>query len=323
MRRLLTAAVIALGFLAAAGSPAAAQDAAGVRVRPDVPYLAAGRRETLDLYLPAQGAALRAAPAIVMIHGGGWVGEDKAQPREQAICRALARAGYVCASVNYRLGDGAWPTNLYDCKNAVRFLRVHAADYGIDPGRLAVLGCSSGGHLALMVGFTAGDPGLEPPGPYPGISSAVGAVVEMYGITDLLTRQETTPAGEPTGRPKDVNAPRVLGATRKADPALWRLASPVTHITPASPPVLIIHGLADATVDYGQAQELDRKLTAQGVPHELILLPGVGHQFDFTTGHGKPLPRDLTPVVLNFLSRYLAVGPTVAPRPQAPIVQSP
>ena len=307
-RELLSAALASLGFLLLAGGPAAARDTGEVRVRSDVPYLAAGRVEKLDLYLPVRGPG--PAPAVVMIHGGGWVGEDKAQPREQAICRALARAGYVCASVNYRLGNGAWPTNLDDCKNAVRFLRVRAAEYGIDPARLAVLGCSTGGHLALMVGFTAGDAELEPAGPYPGVSSAVAAVVEMYGITDLLTRQETAPDGRPTGRPKDVNAPRVLGATREADPALWRLASPVNHITPASPPVLILHGLADATVDHGQAEELDRALAAQGVPHELILLPGVGHQFDFTaTAHGQPLPRDLTPVVLAFLSR------TLGPRP--------
>ena len=284
-------------------------------MRPDVPYLAAGRQEKLDLYLPAPGPGARPAPAVVVIHGGGWVGEDKAVPVIRNICGALARAGYVCASVNYELGNGAWPTNLYDCKNAVRFLRAHAADAGIDPARVAVLGCSTGAHLALMVGFTAGEAGLEPPGPYPGVSSAVAAVVEMYGITDLLTRQETTADGQPSGRPKDVNAPRVLGATREANPALWRLASPVTHITGASPPVLILHGLADTTVDHGQAQELDRVLGDRGVPHELILLPGVGHQFDFTTVKGRPLPRDITPDVLAFLARYLGAGPLPAPRP--------
>lgn len=314
---------MALGLLAAAKSLAVASGPGEPRVASDVPYLAAGRQEKLDLYLPPARADSRAAPAVVMIHGGGWVGEDKAQPREQAICRALARAGFVCASINYRLGDLSWPTNLLDCKNAVRFLRVHAAEYGIDPARLGVLGCSAGGHLALLVGFTPGEAELEPASPYPGVSSAVAAVVEMYGITDLLTRQETTPEGRPTGRPKDVNAPRVLGATREADPARWRLASPVSHITRAAPPVLILHGLADATVDYGQAQELDRALAAEGVPHELVLLPGVGHQFDFTTGHGKPLPRDLTPVVVNFLSRYLAAGLSVAPAPRPPLPSSP
>ena len=275
----------------------------GIRVLADLPFLAPGRAEKLDLYLPAPQPASRPSPAVVMIHGGGWVGEDKAQAREQNISRALAAAGYVCASINYRLGDKAWPTNLYDCKNAVRFLRVHAAEYGIDPVRLAVLGCSAGAHLALMVGFTAGQNGLEPPAPYPGVTSAVVAVIEMYGITDLLTRQEVNKDGRPTGRPKDANTPRVLGATREADPAEWRLASPVAHVTPNSPPVLIIHGLADPIVDFGQAQELDRILSANAVPHQLILLPGIGHQFDFTTWQGRPMPRDLTPDVLAFLAR--------------------
>jgi acetyl esterase/lipase len=312
VRRLLPAALLCLG-LATASREVAAEDAGAVRLQPDVRYLADGRTERLDLYFPARSSPARPAPAIVVIHGGGWVSEDKALPRIQNICLALARAGYICASINMKLGNLAWPTNLLDCKNAVRFLRMHAADDGVDPGRIAVLGCSTGGHLALMVGFTAGEAGLEPSAPYPGVSSAVSAVVEMYGITDLLTRQETNPEGESTGRPKDVNAPRVLGATRDADPALWRLASPVTHVTPNSPPVLILHGLADVTVDHGQAQELDRVLAANGVPHELILLPGVGHQFDFDSVQGRPLPRDLTPAVLEFLARYLGDGPAVPP----------
>jgi acetyl esterase/lipase len=293
-------------LLLAVALPAIAPAAPAARVLSDVPFLAAGRKEKLDLYLPPVTPGSGPAPAVVMIHGGGWVAEDKADAREQHICGALARAGYVCASVNYRLGNGSWPTNLLDCKNAVRFLRVHAADYGIDPARLAVIGCSAGGHLALMIGFTAADSRFEPEAPYPGVSSSVKAVVEMYGITDLLSRQDTTPEGKPTGKPRDSHAPEVLGAKRTENPELWRSASPVTYIGRSSPPVLIIHGLADATVDYEQAKELDRDLEANGVWHRMILLPGVGHQFDLTSNKlGKPLPRDLTPDVLDFLSRWV------------------
>ncbi|MGH7946912.1 MAG: alpha/beta hydrolase fold domain-containing protein, partial [Opitutaceae bacterium] len=70
-------------------------------------------------------------------------------------------------SIDYKLGDGSWPQWLHDCKNAVRFLRAKAAAYHIDPARIAVAGGSTGGYLALMVGFTAGKKNLEPDGPTP------------------------------------------------------------------------------------------------------------------------------------------------------------
>lgn len=284
---------------------------ADVSIIKDVGYLEPGRTETLDLYLPERTLLDPPAPAVLWIHGGGWMVGTKGETRAQKVCGTLAAAGYVCASVDYRLGEGSWPGNLYDCKNAIRFLRVHAADYHIDPKRLAVLGGSAGGHLALMVGFTTGEPGFEPsaPSPYPGVSSAVSAVVDFYGITDLMTWQQPSSTGQVTGvPPKDISiSATVFRATREAYPELWRAASPVNHVTAATPPVLIVHGLVDPVIGYEQAQELDRILTAKGVPHELILLEGVGHTFDLTTWNEKPLPYDLRPALLGFLGRYLGI----------------
>src|SRR5687768_7447602 len=128
-----------------------------------------------------------------MIHGGGWVGGDKAAAREFNIGTTLAAAGYVCASVNYKLkGDDRWPTNLFDCKNAVRFLRTRAVQYQVAPDRIGVIGGSAGGHLALMVAYTSDLPELTPTAaantPYPGVSDGVRCVVDLYGITDPRTR---------------------------------------------------------------------------------------------------------------------------------------
>jgi len=123
----------------------------------DVSYLEPGRTEKLDLYLPERVPDDPPSPAVVWIHGGNWIGGEKGEGRAQSICGTLAGAGYVCASVDYRIGPGAWPTNLFDCKNAVRFLRARAADYHVDPDRIAVMGGSAGGHLALMVGLTSGN----------------------------------------------------------------------------------------------------------------------------------------------------------------------
>jgi acetyl esterase/lipase len=281
--------------------------AAVPRVVPDVTYLAPERAEKLDLYLPVAPAAGKLAPAVVWIHGGGWAGGVKTENRAKNICATLAAAGYVAISVEYKLGDGAWPTNLHDCKNGVRFLRANAAKYGIDPARIAVAGGSAGGHLALMVGFTGDDPAFEPTGaatPYPGVSSRVRAVIDMYGIANLLTRQEVTAAGVPTGKFRAAGPVKVFGT---ADPAaaVYRAASPVTHITKNSPPVLILHGQIDTTVDRDQSHELVGVLKKHGVAHELVMIEGAGHTFDFETWNKKPLSRDLRPVALAFLAKHL------------------
>jgi len=305
--------------------PGARIQAAEVRTLKDVGYLGAGRSEKLDLYLPERDPADPPSPAVVWIHGGGWMDGTKGEARAQQICGALASAGYVCASVDYRLGPGSWPANLLDCKNAVRFLRAHAADYNIDADRVAVMGGSAGGHLALMVGLTAGESALEPQAPYPGISDMVGAVGDFYGPSDLPTLQAADAQGSALGRrAANADPTAMLGGDDKAAPGVWRAASPVNHVGADSPPVLIVHGTADRLVDFAQSSELDKVLTQNGVAHEFVALDHVGHSFDLTSQEGKPLPRDLRPVVFGFLRQYLgtpAHGLPVSPMHPSPRIQ--
>ncbi len=296
---------VALSVVAIGATPAAEP---ALRVTRDLAYLAPDRTEKLDLYLPAPPPDGTLSPALVWIHGGGWRGGTKNEARAQNVCTTLAGAGYVAVSIDYRLGNGAWPTNLFDCKNAVRFLRAHAAEYRLDPNRIAVAGGSAGGHLALMVGLTAGQPELEPTGlatPYPGVSSAVRGVINMYGITDLLTRREIDPQGNPRAvRPLAASQLSVFGAT-SADSSVLRLASPVTHVTKDSVPILTLHGKIDTTVDRLQAEELAQVARERGARHDLIFVEGAGHTFDLQTWAKKPLSRDLRPVVLEFLAQNL------------------
>jgi acetyl esterase/lipase len=283
----------------------AAPPAESVVIQKDVPYLAPGREEKLDLYLPAARPEGVRSPGVVIIHGGGWRGGDKGASREINIGTTLAKAGYVCVSVNYRLsGKDVWPTNIQDCKNAVRFLRKNAERYAIDPDHIGVIGGSAGGHLALMVGFTSGVVPLTPPEPYPGVSDRVQAVVDMYGIANLRTRKKTDKDGNPTG----VSTPGpawMLGGGPEEFPDRWDLASPVTHISRECPPALILQGKADTTVDRDQSIELARRLKEKGVEHELVLIDGIGHTFDLQTWRRKPLPRDLRPLVVGFFDRHL------------------
>ncbi len=275
----------------------------GVVIERDVPYLPAGRKEKLDLYLPADRPKTVRSPAVVIIHGGGWTGGDKAANREFNIGTTLAKAGYVCASVEYlKEGAGRWPTNLHDCKNAVRFLRANADRYQVDVDHLGVIGGSAGGHLALMVGYTFGVKELAPDSPYDGVSDKVQCCVDLYGPTDLLTRQSTDADGTPNGKPREAG---LFTDARGQNPEKWKLASPVYHVSKGSPPTLILHGTADTTVDREQSVELDRKLAQFGVEHQLILLPGVGHTFDLEQWQRKPLPQDLRPVVVGFFDQHL------------------
>ena len=310
------AALIA-GLCAAFSGPVFAQTGE-ITVLSDVPYLAPDRTEKLDIYLPPGADDAKSPtrfPGIVLIHGGGWTGGSKSAAREKEEGPVLARAGYVCVSIDYRLtAQNRWPTNIYDGKNAVRFLRANAAKYHVDPDRIGVIGGSAGGHLALMVGYTTGNSKLTPTGantPYPGISDKVSAVVDMYGITNVQTSVQIAKDGTPLTAPKPWDA--VFGDHKPVTDADRILVSPVSHIGPQTPPTLVLHGTIDTIVDRDQSIELDKKLTDAGVPHQFLLIPGIGHTFDFENWNKKPLPQDLRPVVIGFLDKYLKPGKADAP----------
>jgi acetyl esterase/lipase len=289
---------------AATTQPALPPAPQGVTIKQNLSYLAADREERLDLYLPSTRPPGMRSPAVVIIHGGGWTGGDKAADREFNIGATLALHGYVAASINYKLGKHVWPQNLLDCKNGVRHLRAHAEEYSIDPDRIAVIGGSAGGHLALMVAYTSDVAELEPKDNlYPNATDDVRCVIDLYGITNLITRRKTDAHGNPTGPTSQSSS--LLPDSPTTNLKAWQLASPVYHVSAQTPPTLILQGTADTTVDRDQSTELAAKLQSCGVSHELLTIEGVGHTFDLQTWNHKPLPRDLRPVVLKFLDQYL------------------
>jgi acetyl esterase/lipase len=254
----------------------------GVRAYTDIVYRdAGGRRPRLDVYLPGRGKPPSPGrPAVVAIHGGGWRGGTKnTYGREVA---RLARRGYVVVSVEYILsapGRPTWPENYDDVREAVRWVRRHATDYGIDPGRIAALGSSAGGHLAALLGTQAlGD---DP-------ESRVQAVVDLYGPSDLTGLFRSPGAVMPLRH--------FLGRDPKDIPALYQDASPISHASRRSAPTLIIHGEADMLVPVAQSIAMVERLKAEGVPAEVIVVPRAGHAFGLEV-HG----RDLVPEIVGFL----------------------
>lgn len=262
-----------------------------VVIQREVAFLAPDRKEKLDLYLPSSRPPGTRSPGIVIIHGGGWTGGSKSASRELNIGTTLAKAGYVCISIDYRLdANGRWPTNVWDCKNAVRYLRASADKLGIDTNHIGVIGGSAGGHLALMLGVTDGIKELEPPTPYPGVSSRVQAVVNLYGIADVRGWR---------------NGNTIFGNRPAPSDAELALASPMTHLKRGIPPILTIHGDSDPTVNVSQSQVLDRRMKELKLDHQLVIIPGVGHTFDLQTWNKKPLPMDLRPLVTGFFDKHL------------------
>jgi acetyl esterase/lipase len=244
-------------------------------------------RPTLDLYLPP-GLANQPRPLVVFIHGGGWSGGSKRNAGAFAdwplALASLAARGFVVASIDYRLAqEAAFPAALIDVKDALRWLRSMAGTYGIDRARVLVWGADAGGQLAALGAVSCGTAGLDRPetrgqrGPAPagnqgpppaGESACVQAAVVWYGVADF----------GPLATMADANT--FLGCRPNQDCSPQRrLASPVTHVAQGVPPFLIIHGINDQTVPVSQARQLSDRIRAVNGSVELILLPGVGHDF--------------------------------------------
>lgn len=252
-----------------------------VSVERDLPYAGtANPRQRLDLFLPRERRA-EALPVIVFLHGGGWMGGDKSTG-EGLLMPFLRTGRYAGVSAGYRLsGEAIWPAQIHDCKAAIRWVRANAGRYGLDPERIAVWGGSAGGHLALMLGASGGVPELEGElGPHREVGSRVAAVVNFFGVAELLAM---------IGPPSDIDrtradAPeaRLIGGALREHPERAKAASPIPYLDPGDPPVLTVHGTADRTVPYDQAVRLDAALRRAGVQGYLVTIRGGGHG-DFGT----------------------------------------
>jgi acetyl esterase/lipase len=260
---------VVLCVLVGVGLPCVAA-AADVREEADVVFAKGGGADLkLGLAMPADGDG--PFPAVVCIHGGGWVGGDRKQMGQTL--QALAKHGYVAVSPDYRLAPhDHFPAPVEDCKAAVRWLRANAGTYKIDPGHIGAVGFSSGAHLACMLGVTDKDDGLEGDGGNADQSSRVQAVVSFFGPTDLTA----------TNWSLDVTAKNLIpliGGTIDEKPEAYRKASPLTYAGKNAAPLLIFHGDADKIVPLEQSRKLADKINAAGGFAHVMVLEGEGHGF--------------------------------------------
>jgi acetyl esterase/lipase len=241
-----------------------------------------GETLTLDAYLPVDeaGATLANRAAVVLVHGGAWVEGDKSDM--DAVGRRLAAAGYVAVSVNYRLApEHKYPAAVEDVQAAVAWLRKGAqvTRFGIDPGRIGVLGVSAGGYLASMVG-TLGSGSLHH-------GDRVAVVVSWSGITDL---NGIFLAGFGEDQ---------LGCAVTECPDVAASASPITHVDAGDAPTLLVNGTNDPITPITQATTMSAALATAGVSHQVVEVPG--------TSHATQLEDAAWTATMRWLDRYLAV----------------
>jgi acetyl esterase/lipase len=219
--------------------------------------------ETVLDIVQSRAPALKNRPAVIVIHGGGWV-EGAKESMLETFCVPCVDRGFVVANVEYRLAQAApAPAAVNDVLEAAHWLSDRAADYKIDANQIIVAGNSAGGHLAMMLAMAPESAGLGP-------STKIAAVINFYGISDV----EEQLAGPHAQRYALEWIPELPGRMDLA-----KKLSPLTYVRKGLPPVLSIHGDADPVVPYEQSARLTKALKASGDQAELITVPGGEHGF--------------------------------------------
>lgn len=249
------------GAASGARSPASAKGApkdGAVFAKANVVYgRAGGAPLRLDLCVPAGRGPFA---AVILVHGGGWIAGNK-RGDTRPLLAPLTAGGFAWFSIDYRLAPQfRYPACLDDVCTAIRWVKAHAAEYNVDPNRIALIGESAGAHLVEMAAV------LGPP------DTRVAAVVPFFGPSDLLAQTMARGALR-----RDVRS--LLGRTALDDTTkkLLRDASPLNYVHPGLPPFLLFHGTSDRIVPYAQSVAFAERLKEAGVTCRLVTIPGGNH----------------------------------------------
>ena len=236
----------------------------------------------MDILKPQSKTSL---PAIVYVTGGGFINANKDNGIQLRM--HLAEAGYVVASIEYRVAPTAvFPQPLEDVKASIRYLRANAKKFNIDPDRIGIVGGSAGGYLTAMAGVTSGTTTFDK-GENLDQSSSVKAAVDLYGLSDLTRigddySDAVKEAHKSAGATEAlwVNGSPVFGGRDGgilADPAAAKAADPMTYVGKNSAPMLLMHGTKDFVVSPSQTDLLFQVLRKEGIPSDRYLVEGAAH----------------------------------------------
>lgn len=245
---------------------------------------------TVDLFVP--DSADTARPCVVYVHGGGWTG---GAPHSQGVplFHHLAQRGWVVCAIRYPLAPVAsFLDQAVAVRQAIVWARSSGRKFGIDPGRIALVGGSAGGHLASVAGLVA-DPVLQPG--FEEADGSVAAIVSLYGIFDFVNRNQTRPDWR-------VIPVAVMKGTPEQKPELYRLASPIDHVRPEMPPMLVVHGSIDSLVPPQESRAFVEAAKQAGSRVEYLEVRGAQHAFDAVN---SPRTRAVVGAVTRFLETTL------------------
>jgi acetyl esterase/lipase len=237
-----------------------------------------GKGHKLDLYLPAGAAG--PLPVVLWTGGSAWMA-DTGKRTAGILARRLNPAGYAVAGVSIRSSSQVkFPGQLHDIKAAIRWLRAHSAEYGLDPDHIGVMGDSSGGWTAAMAALTGDAPEMEGSVGTTGVSSRVQAAVAFYPPTDFLAMdawalQRCEPAQCHDGEMSPES--RLVGCAIQTCPDKVIAADPARYVSDADPPVMILHGDSDPLVPHNQGERLYMALNKACRDAVFISLPRASH----------------------------------------------
>ena len=280
------------GFCILAGfgrlSPAAAADS--MIVRRGIAYSDRHPElSRLDLYLPAGKDVSR--PGVLLIHGGGWRAGNRAQWAELA--GVLASRGYVCASASYRLApEHIFPAAISDVRLAMSFFKSHAAEYGMDPGRIGAVGSSAGGHLVALLATIGPRDRLGSEGEHLPGDTRPQAVACYNPVLDFLEEPRVWPHGL-----------LFLGALPEQARATYTEAGPALRVTGNEPPFLFLYGNQDELTPEIKSRAMVGRLAAFGIPVEVAFFHGMAHGFGYRLR--SPEQKRAARVVADFFNRTL------------------
>ncbi len=238
----------------------------------DLVYADYGQRQlTLDLFLPDDNG--QKSPLLLMVHGGGWISGDKKMTWPMA--SYLTKKGFACASVEYRmLLEASYPAALFDIKTAIRWLRCHADEYGIDTSFVAIYGGSAGGQIAALVAATGQKKLFTDSTLYPNCSDRVQALVDVDGVLHFLH-----PLSSETNSNKDkpTLATRWLGVHHTENIDRWNEASALSHVDWGMPPCLFVG--SQYTRFLAGNEEFRAKLDSFGIYNQFHRFENCPHAF--------------------------------------------
>jgi pectinesterase len=263
---------------------------AGVGVFKNIIYKKYPKRSLyLDVYRK-KGDTSKPSPAVLMVFGGGWRSGDRSH--NYTLARQLASRGFVTITADYSLStDALYPAAVHDLKTAVKWLRAHGSEYGIDTAKVAILGFSAGGQLAALVGTTNGDKAFEDEDQYQNHSSTVQAIVDIDGTLAFIHPE----SGEGDDSRSISAATNWFGYSKTQKPALWEQAAPLNHVGKTTPPILFLNSSV-ARMHAGR-DDMVKKLNALGIYSEIRSFPEAPHTFMFFEPWFTP--------TLNYTSDFL------------------